>query len=338
MTDALAARQRPLSVPRFALLAFAICALEAWIARSPRALVHPSAVPVAVALDLGAFVPLLYWWLVVRPSRASVGRVLAVVVLGLIAARPILRPEQRAVLRYARAFTAPFELMVVGMAIAAIRRGARAASADRDVDVPDRIATSLAGAFAYPAVGAAIATEVSILYYALFSWRDQPHVPPGATPFTCHRRSAIVPLLGAVAGIAVVELFAVHLVVHTFSPAAAWSLTALSAVSVAWIIGFARAVALRPILVFPDRVVARGGLGWLVEIPRDAIASAQAAVRTGPQRGAEGHVQILGRGQPTVTIGLARPLVARGAWGRAREVRSVGLTVDRPREFLEAVG
>jgi hypothetical protein len=327
----------PRGFPRaFAVAALLIYAFEFLIARSPAA-ASPS-LPLAMTLDLTLVVPSLYWLLVIRPAGASATRVVAVFVLSILGARFVLLPSQREYLLYARYLVAPFELALVAYVVVKIRRAAGGfRGAAVDADVPERIAAALDNAFPYPVVGRIFTTEFVLGYYALLSWRRPPHVPPAARAFTFHRTSGLIGLLCAVIGAAVVELFVVHLVVHAFSARAAWVLTALSVFGVVWLVGFTRAIVQRPVLVHAGGVTVRSGAAWTLDVPAPAIARLDTGRVTVPPRGAEGHLRVGGSGRATALITLHEPLIAVGAYGRLRPVRTVSITIDEPAAFADAV-
>jgi hypothetical protein len=113
--------------------------------------------------------------------------------------------------------------------------------------------------------------EMSILYYAFAAWRRPPFTA-GAEAFSYHKRNALVAILYTAVLASVVETIAVHFVVRTFAPRVALALLALSIFGVVWLVGFARSVQLRPILVSPTTLHVRTGLAWSVDIARTNIA------------------------------------------------------------------
>lgn len=326
---------------RFALwfsgLAVAIYAIEIAVARSAAAALHP-AIPLAVTLDLVVVVPALYWLLVIRPSGASATRVVAAFMLSLLGARFVLRPDQREYLLYARFLVAPFELALMAYVVVKVRRAARGyRAAGVAADVPERIAAALADAFPYRAVGRIFSTEMTLGYYALLSWRRPPHVPAGTDAFTFHRKSGLIGLYSAAIGVSVVELFVVHLVVHAFNPRLAWMLFAVSAFGVIWLLGFTRAIVMRPVLVTAHGAVVRSGVLWTLDAPFAAIDRVETGRVPTPARRAPEYLRIGGSGRANALIHLREPLVAVGAYGRAKPVRTVSLTLDDAPAFAQAL-
>lgn len=321
----------------FAGLSLAIYAVEFALARSAALAAHP-AVPLAITLDLTLVVPALYWLLVIRPSGASAARVVALFVLSLLGARFVLRPDQREFLSYARFLGAPFELAVIALVVVKVRRAARGfRAAGMEADVPERIAAALADAFPYPIVGRIFTTELTLGWYAVASWRRAPHVPAGARAFTYHRKSGLVALHSAVIAACIVELFLVHLVVHAFSARAAWALSAMSAIGVVWLVGLARAIVLRPVLVTAGGIAVRSGALWTLDVPFDALERVETGRVAAPPRRAPGLLRVGGNGRPSALLVLREAIMARGPYGRTKAVTTVALALDEPAAFAGAI-
>jgi len=321
----------------FVGLAVAIYAIEIAAARSAAAVTHP-VVPLAVTFDLVVFVPALYWLLVIRPAGASVTRVVAAFLLSLLGARFVLRPDQREYLRYARFLVAPFELALIAYVVVKVRRAARGdRAAGLAADVPERIAAALANAFPYRVVGQIFTTEMALAYYALCSWRHPPHVPAGADAFTFHRKSGLIGLLSAVIGASVVELFVAHLVVHAFNARLAWTFSAFSALGVIWLLGFTRAIVMRPVLVTARGAVVRSGVQWTLDVPFAVIDRVETGRVKPPARRAPEYLRIGGSGRASALIHLRDAVTAEGAYGRTKPVRTVSLTLDDATAFAQAL-
>jgi hypothetical protein len=318
-------------------LTAAVYAVEALVVRSPHFALHPQLFAGAVAFDLTIGVPFLYWLLVVRPGHARASTLLFVFLVSLLGARLVLPVAQHGLLAYQWLLVAPLELGIVAYVIVKIRRTARGLrGATTTFDVPERIAAALHEAFPNPIVGRLLATEVTLVWYALASWQRAPHVPPQARAFSYHRANGLAALLWAFVAVSVVELFVVHLLVHGYSSRAAWTLSAVSMIGIVWLVGFIRALVLRPVLVFPDRLVARGGILWTAEIPRDAIEAVESgwAVRA-PASETPGYIRITPVAQPNVLLRLRTDVEAYGLYGRRRRVRVMALSVDKPAALAE---
>jgi hypothetical protein len=169
------------------------------------------------------------------------------------------------------------------------------------------------------------------LYYALFSWRAKPHVPRGAKALSIHKRSGHADLLFVFALISVMEAVPVHFLINRWSPPWAWAATGLSLYGAVWLIGLARSIELRPVLVGPDYLDVRYGLLFTLRIPRESIVVARPV-----EVGEAPAITVPLRGDPALRIQLSRPLAAATLFGR-RRTDHLGLAADDPEAALQAI-
>jgi hypothetical protein len=321
-------------------LAFAsvVLLIERWATLSPRFLLLPGKLgEVVVLFDLAVGAPLLYWFLVVRGAKVSGVTVIPVISLGLVSAGALLPEGHREFARYGRLALAPAELAfgwwAVQRARLAMKRAQSGDGQGGNADFFDHLRSALRSALRVPLMADAVAFELALLYYALFSWRAKPHIPAGARAFTAHKKSGVTALLMVAAFMTVVETSIVHLVVQRWSTTAAWIVTALSIYGVLWIIGFMQAIRLRPILLTPTSLLVRLGMLSSVEVPYESIASITPAKYPFPDRRAPGYLRAMLAGDLQFLIELRVPRRATGAYGRTREISLIGLCVDEPSEF-----
>jgi len=176
--------------------------------------------------------------------------------------------------------------------------------------------------------------EVALFYYALAAWRRKPSVPPAARAFSYHKRNAYAATLYAVAGAAVVEMAAVDLIVRASHGTAANVLLAVDLLAAIWLLGFARAVQLLPIILTNDTLLVRNGLATSVDVP-----IADATIEFGRVRAPATRTPRYLRaaiGQPNALITLREPAIVRRAYGRTRLVDRIGLVLDDPKGFESA--
>lgn len=290
----------------------------------------------AASFDLTLGVTLAYWLLVVRPGRATLRTVLPVFVLSVAAATITLPAGHRNLVRDVRYVAIPFELAVMTLIFIAIRQTQRRLSAAGvALDVPERIRAVLPSSLVSPRVIEIIATEASIFFYAFASWRRKPFVPASARGFSYHQRNATAATFYTIFVASLVELVAVHFVLRTVAPRVDIAVLVLSVFGAVWILGFARAVQLRPILLTDDELRIRSGLSWRVDIPRTAIASIAFGRVNAPPKRTPGYVRAA-FGEPNALITLREPLRAHGPYGIVRDVTRVGFVLDDVNGFAQA--
>ncbi|HET6231658.1 MAG TPA: hypothetical protein VFE05_16410, partial [Longimicrobiaceae bacterium] len=303
-----ALRQRS-PLPLFGLLVSGVYAAEVLTVRLafPRTS-SPGLLALAVVFDLAVVVPAVYWHLFLR-GRQPVAKVAPVLLLSLVGAAAVLPGGIRMLaplLPYAAALA---ELLVVGLVARKLAASLRR-STQMPGDAADRIRRAAVEALPFRAVAEAIAFEVSLIYYALFSWRARPVVPQGAEAFTSHRRSGYTALVAALVMVSVVEGIAVHLLVEARSATAAWTITAVGLYGVLWVLGDLQALRLRPTLLERDRLHVRVGLRWAVRADWHDIAELRdVGGETLPEK-APGYLRATVLGKPRLVLELRRPVTA----------------------------
>ena len=261
------------------------------------------AVGAGAALDVAVTVPALYFLLIVRAGLQPLISIAPICLLGLLRAT-YLAPRV--------AFTRPVvaaavEIALVALVVSRLRKGAPQSRLD-----------------------AVIAGEVTMLYYALASWRRRPEIPDGARAFPIHERSGAAALFGALAAVSVMEAGLVHMVVMRWSTAAAWTLTALSLYGSLLLVAIARSLVLRPVLVTADEVVLRSGMLWTLRVPHSGVAAVE-------RPGAPCELRMPLAAEPNLVLRLREPIVATGIYGLKRRVNAVAVSIDEPAEFERAL-
>jgi hypothetical protein len=314
----------------FVLLALAINGIDSAVTRSIADPRQRLIVAAAASFDVVVLVTAVYYWLLVRPRIRARWSVIPIALSGVLHAT-YFYPNAAA----GRAvFAGLCEVSLIGLVAIRVRQGIRRGrTGESDGDPLDAIRAATASVLPGSVAAKLLATEFCVLYYALFSWRTKPHVPRGAKGFSLHKNSGQADLLFGLAFVAVLEAVPAHLLINRWSPAWAWVATGLSVYGAVWLIGMARSIELRPVLVAPDYVAVRYGLLFQLRIPRESLA--------GARRMAAGDaipaVRVPRRCEPNVCIELRRPLVATTLFGRSR-TDQIGLAADEPTAALEAMG
>lgn len=320
--------KRPRLPVGFIAVALLMYAIDGAIVRSAKFAERPELLSEAASIDLTLGVTLAYWLLAVRRGLASTRSLLPVFLLSIVAARYTLPAGHRDAVAYVRYLGIPFEIAIMTLIVIGVRRAQRRfAGPGLELDVPERIHAVLGGSTMQSRVAEIVATEAAVFYYAFGAWRRRPFVPAGARSFSYHKRNALAALLYTIAFASLVETVAMEFVLRALAPHLALPVLAVSIFATVWLLGFARAVQLRPILVTRDALRVRTGVQWSLDIPRDAIARAEFGRVKAPPKRTAGYLRAT-LGQPNVLLELRAPLRARGPYGITRDVVRVGLVVD----------
>ena len=248
-------RLRPTWVfPPIAALIYLVIAATA---RSPHAALNLQLVALGALADCALTVPLVYW-LLTRRHGSTPRSIIGVAMFGLTLLQVILPAPMMAKLAMLPGLLpglrAAIALGLLWLVMPAVRRAAMTEGTWR------HRSAALLAAILPPSAATMLKAELMIGYYAFFAWRSEPEVPVGATPFTYHRSSMDIYVIGLLGFLSVVEAAVGHVLIRLWSVEAAWVLTDLSILSVFYLIGMIRAFSLRPVLVDDATLTLRLGL------------------------------------------------------------------------------
>ena len=325
---------RPLPV----LGLFGITVIVATIAvvRAISAGTHPDLLADALTLDLLVTVPLAYWFLAVRGAGWPRVSVIPVFVLSVTATRLVPGLDEGRLLPWLEWVAVPAELLlltIVARRAIAMSRALARHEGDDALESLRRAALELVEAERAAEI---VAYETAVLWYAV-AGGGRRGVPAGAESFGVRRKSGYGPVLIALLFALLVEGIAVHLLVRHWSAVAAWILTILTAYAVVWLIADYRALGRRTIALTPGELIVRLGLRWTVRVPLARIRAVREATGSSTPQGPD-HLRAVILGPERQIVELDTPLEATGFYGIRRRVRSIGLSVDEPALFLQALG
>ena len=173
--------------------------------------------------------------------------------------------------------------------------------------------------------------EGATMRLALFSWKAQPHVPPGAQAFAYHK--VINPLVATFLVLQLIEIVVVDLLVSHWSETAALLLLGLGVWGALFIIAMMKAFRLYPVLLETEGLRVRGGSFVDFTVPLNAIAAIEPSISDAETRQATVlNAAILSH--PNVVLRLSRPLEYRPLFGKARMVERVAFRLDNPTSLL----
>ena len=297
---------------QFAVVAAFVVAAESAVLASRGFSLHPVPLRLAVIFDLCTALPLGYWLLVVRRGLARPRTVARVAVLAIALCAAIFGRE-------VRLLAVPLELALLWVAVASVRRALRTRTSP---DAATALRLGLSEALGDNTPARAVATEFSVLWYALCSWGRT--APAG---FTADQRAGWIAIYFAV-GIAI---FAEGIPLHFLLPRG-WAIAsaALHLYTALWLVGDLRALVLRPITVEDGVLHLRIGLRWEADLPLDEIVGAEISQRV------EGcRMGVIG--SPNLILRLRHPAELHGPYGIRRTAQALSLQVDDPQGLRRAL-
>jgi hypothetical protein len=295
-------------------------------------------VATALTVDLVVLVPLAYYVLMVRGQGWPVATTGIVVIASLYGAHALLPSAHDGLATLLTYLIIPVELGLSGYVLYGVVRTVRmVCSAGHDAagraDVLDQLRDRLREKMGVRVAADAVAGELAAIYFALATWRQSPPASPGT--FSYHRSSGYRPIFAAILIAGGVELVAGHILLSLWSPLAAWIHTALGAYALLWLVGDYRAMALRPAEHTGTGLILRCGLRWTVTIPFSDIDAVVPVSRADERR--EDFLSLSPGRRPDLVLRLRTPTVLDGPYGIRKEAQFIGLALDEPARFLNAL-
>lgn len=290
---------------------------------------------IALPLDFMVGIPLGFYLLVVRPRRLTLFAVIPVIWIGYGLSVVALGSPEAGILPYLLSTLIPVELAIAVREVRKIAKAyqsAKASSADPMVWFKD----TMRHLVRKDVPASMTAAELSVWYYALFSWRKKPYVLPGEKAFSYHNAGGYMNMMLGLALAFPVEIVGVHMLVSQWSIAVAFAVTALSVYAVVWLAGDARARIMRPTAIGADYVRLECGIQIQATIPFadiERICFSEIDIQGIEKSDRLNYGTFY---QANIWIVSKHPIVVRTVLGEKR-VRAIGVSLDDPRAFASAL-
>jgi hypothetical protein len=293
----------------FALASFTIVVMAAITFRSAAYARNADILAWAFTFDLTLTIPLMYYAFVVRPEIARPITMIPVFVICVAIARVMVPHEQQQFLHDMRFLTVPLDLITMFLVARRLARTGKTGNG-----IVDRI----------------VGSEVAILRYGLFAWRQ-----PDAPGFTVHKRNDWGTIVICFVVAILAESLGVHLLVQHWSVKAAWIVTALDLYGILWLIGDYHALRLHVTTIEDGVLHLRYGMRWNADIPLANIAAIRPAPADWKRKGV---LKVAMLDEPALLIELREPVTANGLMGITRRIEAIAILPDDPEEFVRTAG
>ncbi|WP_212961737.1 hypothetical protein [Cohnella xylanilytica] len=327
---------------RFLLIATAILLSDTTLVRTLPSADNDRVLAYAVIFDFALVIPLLYWWLVARRKGKPVWKAIPFTGLGAVVAWLVLPAALKS-----RAFEVmwPLELSIVAFEVALIgyelrllyRFIGRLRRVKRtEPETSEALRVAIREEFGDSKLAAFVLHDASLVYFLFFSWRRRAKTEAAEPGYTYHRKTSLILYAGIITHMIAFEGAIVHLLVHQWSPWAAWLLTAADVWLLALLWADCRASALRPVRLSGGTIRLRYGLRIQADVPLEAIAEIASNSSFEPDAAEQRSFALPILGTPNVRIRFNRPLRVNGLfWPRKAE--GVYLAMDDPHAFVRDV-
>ena len=277
-----------------------------------------------LTFDLTISLPFVYWFFVVRRGKAQMVSVAPVFIAGTAAASFLIPAAQQTFLSQLKLFLLPLaELSLVTALVMRVRRAAK--SRGNSDDPYERILNAARALIGETRVAEVVASEVAMVYYALFTWRKKPSAVAGRA-FTLHERCGWGTILVCIYVLIVAEGIGMHLLLARWSTVAAWIWTTFDLWAMLWLLGDYQGLELRRSYLSDDALHIRYGLRWNVAVPLASIASIDDV--QGEWKQQPGVLRVAMLEEPRVLITLEEPIVAKGLAGLRKTIHAIAFLPD----------
>lgn len=333
------------------LVLFGFCSLlvlgaEIWITQTQAFQRNGAIISLAILGDVCLGIPLLYWLLVARHRKIDLITIVPVGIASILAARFIIPTAYHGSIVYVEYLAIGLELALIIVGVVKIRhilreyRRLHLLRFDFVQNLRESLALVLNGGSESTALNI-LATEIAMLRYA-FYWRAEEEVSEehriNEHSFSTYKASGYTAIFFSLLTVCLVEAVGVHILVGMFwNSTAALVLTALSAYTLLFLASDYVAVVKRPIVLEGSHLLIRTGTRWSAEVSLTQIRD----VKLAPKRLDEETIQKMKRispfGAPTVLIEFSEKQEIRGLYGIKLHSEMIGCTIDNAEKFVQLV-
>jgi ABC-type multidrug transport system fused ATPase/permease subunit len=319
-------------------LGFVLCVVTVsfFIVRTNGFAENTELLSLAVTLDIVLVIPMAYFllafWLGWRKLT-----VIPIFLLSLVGAHLVLPEDGETYLKFGELALAPIELFVLIFLILKVRQIRRRYRAARrpEAEFQETLEGVLAKIIDHPRFVRVLATELSIIYYGLFAWRNRPRHTTNNEVFTYDRKSGLGLIAGVFFVLIAIETPVLHYVISLKFPLIAWVVTALGLYGAVFILGDLNACRWRPIRVRAGNLELNTGLRWRCTIPLSQIEFVESTTFDIESR--EGLLNAAVIGNQNLVIFLKSKHTATGIYGFEKEFDRVAVTADEPSRLAAAL-
>lgn len=327
-------RKRPFAM--WLGLAALIIAFGCWLTQSLYFRQNGELLATALTLDLVVFLPGLY---LVFARRFSLPRLAAIpIFFAAVFVASLLLPEaHQGTLDLFKYLIVPLELLAAGYLIFKTKSAVTAykKTSAQQRDFVAHLTASLQETLGHNTAARILATEIAILYYAIFGWRVNPDSENSEILFSCHRQSAYGTFVYGFLFLIAIESVALHLLLMQWSATAAWILTALSGYGMLFLLADWNAIRQRSIVVGKQHLRLRIGLRWCADLNYAQIQNIELIkIR---QKNHRDWLDLSLVRDANVVLLLHQPVELIGYYGMRKRACRIALRIDDAEKFIRHI-
>ena len=286
-----------------------------------------------ITLDLVLLSPFVYF-LLIRKSNISKFTITPFFVLGLVLSFIFIPKENQAALNFIITYILPFiELFIASVILIQILKIRKHYQVNKKEQLNFIDTLELAVSKQFPTkVASAVAIEVGMFYYAFYKWNKPKY---SANEFTYHKNSGILAILIVLLFVAFIELFALHLLLHSWSITAAWIFSGISIYGIFQIFGLIKSIPRTPIQFKENTIVFRFGIFLKTTIPYQSIQSFELTTKDLPAD--DKSYQKIVFNDYNMLLHLTDQGTIHGLFGIKRKYQHLAVSIDDKEKFSEVL-
>lgn len=195
-----------------------------------------------------------------------------------------------------------------------------------------------------------LARELKLLWLGVTGWWKPDPIPDNKTSFSCYKESGWIGFLSAIILLVLFEGLAIQVFLYGKSPLIVYIHSGLEVYGIVWLLGDFQAIKKNLIRLSDTLLQVRVGFRWAIEIPLINISAAYEGQPEAIDAVVEwkmdefikevkvpGYSVISLMGKANLHLVLKEPMKIRGWFGQIKNIDRIGLEIDSPAEFLQAV-
>jgi len=183
--------------------------------------------------------------------------------------------------------------------------------------------------------------DLAIYYYAFLVWFKKPSINEELS-FTYHKNSDIKVFVIIALIIGMIEVVAVHILLSYWNTIIAWLITVLSIYGLVYLVGLYNSVRYSPIVIEDNHMVIRVGFQSSLKLDFENIKALEPIgvnyeEKVKKEKKTTYNAIVLRTNLPQFEVTLKKEVPQIGLFGIYKEISTVYIMVDNPRDFAKAV-
>jgi hypothetical protein len=279
--------------------------------------------------------PAAYYFFIIRPFKLRLRNLLLVFTCCCGVAYMIMPLQQQLYILQLRKATVLLELGIVVYAISKINNIITLYK-HLQTQVPDmafHLQQSIIGVLGNSLPVRMLASEITVLRFALLCWIKGNNLPFGARPYSTHKESGYAAMFCVLLFVMLIELTAVHLLLISYSELAAYIVSALTLYGMLFFVADISAVVKSPVWVSKTHLLLRTGMRWRLYTELDNI-NAIVKLKGDFEPGQSCFKGAIIKSNANLHISFKQPVVLSRLYRPDLIITNIVLTIDETDAFI----